>query len=66
MAPSLRQKAEGQGITQNYIMLSNELFEYYQAPSIRIFPLDKNPLLVLYNMKTQNELKRRQMAVRFM
>lgn len=42
---------EGRYVTRNYIVMSNEPFEYYKAPSIRIFTWDKEPFLRAYDMK---------------
>lgn len=44
---------EGRYVTRNYIVMSNDPFEYYEAPSIRIFTWDKEPFLRAYDMKKQ-------------
>lgn len=44
---------EGMFSRKEYIVLSNEPFEYQRRHSIRIFPWDKKPLLVSYNVRKQ-------------
>lgn len=47
------QANEGMFSQKEYIVLSNESFEYQSRHSIRIFPWDKKPLLVSYDVKKQ-------------
>lgn len=44
---------EGTFSKRKYIVLANEPFEYQKNCSLRIFPWDKKPLLVSYNVKKQ-------------
>lgn len=44
---------EGIFSRKEYIILSNEQFDYQKKSSLRIFPWDKKTLLVSYNVKTQ-------------
>ncbi len=44
---------EGLFSKREYIILANEPFEYHKNDSLRIFPWDKKPLLVSYNVKKQ-------------
>lgn len=42
---------EGYFSRKQYIVISNEPFEYEETSSFRIFPWDKKPLLVSYDVK---------------
>lgn len=44
---------EGTFSKREYIVLANEPFEYQNNCPLRIFPWDKKPLLVSYNVKKQ-------------
>lgn len=44
---------EGMFSRKKYIALSNEPFEFQDTSSIRLFPWDKKPFLVSYNVKKQ-------------